>query len=54
MGEPGSDEDDDWDNWRLRLTDYGIGMLIALILTPVLGFVVLLAASDTFRDYILK
>ncbi|WTW97404.1 hypothetical protein OG216_30460 [Streptomycetaceae bacterium NBC_01309] len=46
--------DENWDSWRLRLTDYGIGILIALILTPVLGFAVLMAVSGDFRDYLLK
>ncbi|WP_436773097.1 hypothetical protein [Yinghuangia sp. YIM S09857] len=46
--------DENWDSWRLRLTDYGIGILIALILTPLLGFAVLMAVSGDFRDFVLR
>lgn len=53
-GVPEDARDENWDSWRLRLADYGIGILIALILTPVLGFAVLLAVSGQFRDYVLK
>ncbi|HSA53017.1 MAG TPA: hypothetical protein VLH10_23270 [Yinghuangia sp.] len=53
MGKPRAEKDDDWDNWRLRLADYGIGILIALVLTPALVFGLLLAISETFRDYVL-
>ncbi|MDI2128263.1 hypothetical protein [Yinghuangia seranimata] len=51
MGNP--EHDEEWDSWRLRLMDYGIGIVIALIVTPVLGFAVLLAVSGTFRDLVL-
>lgn len=56
MGESGSDrnDEDDWDNWRLRLADYGIGVLIALVLTPLLVFGVLFGVSDAFRDFVLR
>lgn len=55
MAESGSGEPEDrGDSWQLRLLDYGIGILIALILTPVLGFLILLAVSGTFRDWVLE
>jgi hypothetical protein len=47
-------QNEERDSWRVRLLDYGIGILIALILTPLLGFAVLLAVSGTFRDWILN
>lgn len=53
-GVPEEARDENWDSWRLRVADYGIGILIALILTPVLGFAVLLAVSGQFRDYVLR
>ncbi|MGR7002683.1 ABC transporter substrate-binding protein [Yinghuangia aomiensis] len=38
-----TEQDEQRDSWRVRLLDYGIGILIALILTPIIGFGVLLA-----------
>jgi uncharacterized membrane protein YdjX (TVP38/TMEM64 family) len=54
VGKTDQEKDENWDSWRLRLADYGIGILIALILTPVLGFLILTAVSGTFRDYVFK
>jgi hypothetical protein len=48
-----TESDEQQDSWRVRLLDYGIGILIALILTPIIGFGVLLAVSGTFRDWVL-
>ncbi|MCF2528679.1 hypothetical protein [Yinghuangia soli] len=57
-GEVGADERDDqdeqWDSLGMRLTDYGIGIAIAVILTPLIGFVILMAASGTFRTWVLE